>query len=218
MSEEHSSSNTVSLSVLRVTRKDARGHWWGVCLCACGKEKEMRLDGVRSGRKKSCGCKRSRIGRTHGHCREDGAKARTYRAWASMLSRCNNSDHKSYAGYGGRGIRVCDKWSGSDGYPNFLADMGQPGNDESLDRIDNNGPYSPENCRWATRSQQQRNTRKSRLFTLDSKTQPLSVWAAEAGLEYMTVSQRLQRGWTLKQAITTPAQKPRKGLKRKREF
>lgn len=129
-----------------------------LCRCDCGVEKPYYRERVKSGRIVSCGCKRSRVGRTHGGCR--GKKlSRVYRTWASMISRCTNARHKSYGSYGGRGIKVCDRWQGANGFPNFFADMGEPLPDLSIDRIDNDGDYEPVNCRWATRSQQQRNKR-----------------------------------------------------------
>jgi hypothetical protein len=134
--------------------------YWCRCRCDCGRETKARADRLKAGRTVSCGCKRSRIGRTHGFCRGDGHKSRVYRAWASMLSRCSDPKHKSYPDYGGRGIRVCERWKGKDGFPSFLNDMGEPPAGLSIDRIDNDGNYEPTNCRWATRSQQQRNKRK----------------------------------------------------------
>ena len=180
-----------------------------VCRCDCGQEKSAREDRLKVGRIVSCGCKRSRLGRTHGNCRGDGSKSRTYRAWAAMKCRCDNPQHKSYANYGGRGIKVCDRWSSSDGYPNFLADMGTPSTGQSLDRIDNNGNYSPENCRWADAKTQQRNSRRTRMLTFAGETLPLKTWAERQGLERNTVDYRLKRGWSVEKALTTPSLVPR---------
>lgn len=186
-------------------RRDAKYHRWVRCRCECGVEKEIREDRLRDGAI-SCGCKRSRIGRTHGHCRGNGAKSRIYQAWASMLSRCNNPNHQSYMDYGQRGIKVCERWQGADGYPNFLADMGEPTEAQSLDRIDNDGGYTPENCRWATKKEQARNRRDTRCITYNGRTQSLVSWAEECGVNPVTIANRIRRGWPIERAVTAPHQ------------
>jgi hypothetical protein len=105
--------------------------------------------------------------RTHGESSKDNLTPE-YRAYHSMLSRCLNSADARYPNYGGRGIKICDRWLGENGFRHFLEDMGRrPSSDLSLDRYpNNNGNYEPNNCRWATRSQQQRN--KSRVKSLDN--------------------------------------------------
>lgn len=135
---------------------------WFQCKCDCGKVWAVRQDRILDGTTKSCGCKRLRIGKTHGFCRSTQTKIvqKLYRAWSSMLSRCRSKNNRSWSNYGGRGISVCERWSGDDGFVNFYSDMGCPTSTSlSLDRIDNNGNYEQINCRWATRSQQQKNKR-----------------------------------------------------------
>ena len=123
-----------------------------------------------------------------------------YRAWSSMLNRCENRNNRAYERYGARGIGVCERWRS---FRNFFQDMGErPSTDHSIDRIDNNGNYEPTNCRWATRLEQGRNKRNSRLVELDGITKPLPEWAEEYGLDVELVRARLRRGWSSREALT----------------
>jgi hypothetical protein len=124
------------------------------CKCDCGKIKPIRAYQLTSGRSKTCGCsnKTSRKAIKHGKANE-----RIYKVWTTMKARCHNMQNSSYSYYGARGITVCDHWR--DSFENFLADMGEPENRYTLDRIDTNGNYCKENCRWADSTTQARNTR-----------------------------------------------------------
>lgn len=142
---------------------------------------------------------RSRPNLVHGHT----VKARPsseYLAWLGMRARCNRRSHRSFVFYGARGISVCDAWSGD--FQAFLRDMGpKPSPRHTLERIDNNGHYSPENCRWATPAEQARNRRNSSLLTLRGRTQPMVDWATESGVPRTTIRERLNRGWALERAV-----------------
>lgn len=143
--------------------------------------------------------------------RERHAKGETltaeYRTWSNMKNRCSNPKCAEYHFYGGRGIAVCDEWKIS--YNAFLRDMGRrPSQKHSIDRIDFNGPYAPQNCRWATQKEQCRNKRDSRLITHDGVTQPLAAWAEGAGMSTGTLWARLKLGWDMGRALSrrvTPA-------------
>lgn len=120
-----------------------------------------------------------------------------------MLGRCYRKSHRRYRDWGGRGITVCDRWRES--FPAFLADMGEaPSPGHTLERKDNDGPYSPDNCRWALHGEQAGNTRKNRRLTFRGRTQTLSAWAREVGVEPNVLQTRLRRGWTVEQAIGIP--------------
>jgi hypothetical protein len=131
--------------------------------CECGTEKLVERRFLRGGRTRSCGCLRSETSRTvglgnlrHGHKTRKN-RSRSYKSWEAMKERCANETHRSYKDYGARGVTVCERWL--DSFQNFLADMGERPEGTTLDRRDNSKGYYKENCRWATKSQQQRNKR-----------------------------------------------------------
>ncbi len=177
------------------------GSFWR-CLCQCGEVRLVTGSGLRNKTQTSCGCLADELAgnrfRTHGL-----SKTKGYRVWCSMRNRCTNPNNKYFPLYGGRGITVCQRWTES--YENFLADMGLAPPKSSLDRIDNDGPYSPENCRWTTRSVQTRNTRKNRLLTHNGVTQCVAAWAESTGLKHSTICARLDdHGWTVERTLSTP--------------
>lgn len=139
--------------------------------------------------------------RTHGHSFVNGAATPEYNAWSSMKYRCNNPRAQQFANYGGRGISVCEKWNNS--FEAFLDDIGQkPGQAFSLDRIDNNGNYEPNNCRWANGKRQARNRRDVNIIILDGREVSLPDAVERLGLSLPKVRQRLNRGWTVGRALT----------------
>jgi hypothetical protein len=134
----------------------------------------------------------------------------TYKSWEAMKTRCTNPRSSSYADYGGRGVRVCSRWLS---FEAFLADMGERPDGKTLDRWPNkSGDYSPDNCRWATKLEQQRNTTANVLVTFGGETLTQAEWAARSGIKQSTLSYRLRAGWTPLEALSLM---PRLGLKRR---
>jgi hypothetical protein len=126
-----------------------------------------------------------------------------YGIWESMLRRCLNPKHKAFKDYGGRGITVCDRWRD---FSAFYADIGpRPSPRHSLERKDGNGNYEPTNCRWATKREQQRNTRRNVRLTFRGETRCLAEWADIMGLKRELVRGRIRLGWDAERALTTPS-------------
>lgn len=174
------------------------------CRCSCGTVKTYQLTHLKTGHTQSCGC----LGReqtaerlvTHGHSRR-GKRSLEYITWKNMIRRRTNPNGKDYPNYGGRGIKVCDRWSD---FQNFLEDMGPRPEGMSLDRKDPNGHYCPENCRRATDKEQCNNRRCNRLITAFGRTQTRAQWAEEIGIPYFTLRARLDAQWPTEKALTTP--------------
>lgn len=120
-----------------------------------------------------------------------------------MMRRCYDQTNKQYDGYGGRGIAVCDEWRGEGGLAQFINDMGPRPPGRSIERIDNNGPYCKANCRWATRKEQQRNMRNSRIVTYNGRSGTLRDWAVWLGIDAATIHYRLKVGKPLSAALSS---------------
>jgi hypothetical protein len=186
-------------------RSENSHRFWN-CVCDCGVQRAIREDGLLHGTVRSCGCFKSDKTRertiTHGL-----SKSRTYRRWLSMKDRCRpDATGKARLNYVLRGITVCDRWLHS--FENFLADMGECPVGMEIERRNNDAGYSPDNCKWATRLENQHNRRVSINVTFNGKTQTLKQWAVELGLRYVTLIYRIKIGWPVERAFTTPGRRP----------
>jgi hypothetical protein len=179
-----------------------------VCLCRCGSVKAIAVASLRTQKTNSCGCihreSASKRFATHGLSKHAG-----YRTWRSMQDRCYNPVVPQYRDWGGRGIRVCDRWlePNGQGFLNFLKDMGPmpQGARYTIERDRVNENYCPENCRWATYTEQARNKRSNHLLTHNGKTQCVAAWTEELGYSQDVIRSRLRRGWSIEKTLTTPA-------------
>lgn len=172
------------------------------CVCKCGTRKRVLNRDLVSGRSKrckSCGIKRSADVRRASATTHGMSKTPEFQTWTNMLDRCLNPMSRSFHDYGGRGITVCDRWRKS--FEAFYSDMGPRPDGCSIERRDNDGPYDPNNCFWATRSAQQQNKRNNRKVMLNGKLAAAGPAADAAGLKRSLVYSRLKRGWTAEQAL-----------------
>ena len=185
----------------RLTPLEYVGQEYYACACACGGKSRTSGHNLQKGLSRSCGCLRNEL-RISIHTKHGMLSAKEYGVWTGMRHRCNSKTHPSFKDYGGRGITVCERWND---FANFMADMGpRPSEKHSLDRIDNDQGYSPENCRWATASQQHRNTRANRTLTYAGVTKPLCEWAEERGIATTTLAHRLRTGWSAEAVLFRP--------------
>lgn len=171
------------LTVLKEAPKINRGRRV-FCICDCGKETIVAVGHLRSGHTKSCGCLPFKHNMRY---------SKEYKAYHLIISRCYNKNDTNFNNYGGRGIKVCDRWL--DGFINFYEDMGKkPSNDYSIDRYPNNdGNYEPNNCRWANRHEQSRNKRTNRFIDYNGESMILEDWSNFFGASSSGVYQKIKR-------------------------
>lgn len=193
-------------TVLTKASTKNRSIQWG-CICDCGTEKIVAGASLRTGNSKSCGCLtvEAAIARNVANKKHGMSYTKTHQVWSAMKERCINSSHQAFSRYGGRGIKVCQRWLES--FQNFLDDMGEPPPGMSLDRKDVDGNYEPSNCRWATDTEQANNRRNTIYVEFDGRTQSVADWAREVGIPHKTLKHRIKTGWMPEKALTMSVNK-----------
>jgi len=184
------------LSVVGFSHSGKNGRAFWRCSCSCGSVVSVSGTSLKTGGTVSCGCSSTKHGK---------AGTPIYGVWNSMIQRCTNSKRDRYKNYGGRGIVVCEEWLS---FENFYKDMGdKPSSDHTLDRIDVNGSYCRENCRWATSEEQNNNKRTSRFVAFDGQVRTIKQWSEALGISYNTLRSRLDSGWEIERALTQPSKR-----------
>lgn len=189
------------LTVIKKHSKNKDGHIMWECLCSCGNKKVIVGSNIYRGATKSCGC--LNVERSIKALTKHGYKYKLiYGVWQSMRQRCSNKKHKQYQHYGARGITIDERWQE---FTEFYSDMGEPPfKGASIDRIDNDKGYSKENCRWATRKEQANNRRSSLLFEVNGVIMNAKEASLLLGGDKGLVSDRINRGWSVREAFTVP--------------
>ena len=176
-------------------------------MCDCGKTVVVSGYNLRSGKTKSCGC--YMIDQTKKANTKHGMFGTSiYRTYSNMKNRCYNPNYYLYKDYGGRGISVCDEWLGNNGFSNFYEWSKENGYrpDLSLDRIDCDGNYSPQNCRWVDMVTQQNNRRNNHMITANGETHTMAEWSRITNIPYCTIQRRIYSGWDESDAVTRSVQ------------
>lgn len=192
------------LTVISRAENTASGRTRWLCRCDCSGEKIVAAAELRKGSTRSCGClalaqKRAAAkSKCHAYSRANMTSEK--RSWENMLARCQNKTHKSYQRYGGRGITVCERWRTS--FVNFVKDMGSRPVGCTLDRIDPNKNYTPDNCRWSTRIEQGNNRCNNRIIELNGEALTVMQWSRRLNIRPDTIYQRLAKGCSAEMALS----------------
>lgn len=175
-----------------------------LCECSCGNIVSVMKEHLTSGRQRSCGCLKKNC---CGHPTHREIHTRLYRTWGNMVNRCTNSNNPAWERYGGRGISVCNEWTDYITFSEWAKQNGYQDN-LTIDRIDNNGNYCPENCRWVSTFVQANNTSKNHFITYNGDTKTIGEWARYLGIPYKTLHYRIvSLKWDIERAFTQPLRK-----------
>lgn len=190
------------ITILELVKKH-NTHKFYKSLCSCGNVFIAIINNIKRGNTKSCGCFQHKLMKTrfktHGK-----STSPEYNVYKTMINRCKDINHIQYKNYGGRGITVCDRWKES--FENFITDMGQrPKPKYQIDRIDNNGQYSKENCRWVSPKQNCKNGTMIKFYEYENKNWTIKELCSKFNINRECVRKRLIRGWSLHKALTTPS-------------
>lgn len=201
------------LTIISYVREGKDHHKYFICKCECGVEKEISLSHLQSKKIRSCGClweeNKHEYRKTHG-----GRYDPLYAVWCGMKARCNNKNSQAYKNYGGRGISICKKWDNE--FETFKTWAYRNGYAKGLqiDRKNNDGGYTPENCRFVTSKENSRNKRANVYLEYHNERETIACWAEKLGMGVGTLRARLNKlGWDVERALTTPVLKAAKGEK-----
>lgn len=189
------------VQVVGLDRQSSKNNIW-IFKCKCGKTFSALSYSVLSGKKKSCGCLRNRD--YSKSLRHNMSNNRFYHSWVAIMQRCYNENDSHYKRYGARGIYVCDDWKDPIFFIKWAESTHPSGKGFSVDRVDNDGPYAPWNCRWATPKQQSQNRRTNTIIEMDGESKSIAEWCDIYKTKYSSVLARIQHGWNPEEAIKTP--------------
>ena len=190
------------LTVIKYSHFEKRNHYW-LCKCDCGKEKIVRRSRLLDGNTKSCGCLRDEGNVKHGVWSRD---KRLYKSWNTMIQRCENIKNTHFVDYGGRGIKVCDKWHNPVVFEKWALENGYK-KGLTIERIDVNGNYCPENCKWASMKEQCRNKRNTHFITINGVKKCLADWLKYFNISNGCFHRRIEFGWDEITALKTPSKR-----------
>lgn len=195
------------LTILDIWKSEENGYYKCRCRCECGNIRENRLTYVKRGVIKSCGCSKYKYRAlpSKNNCVFDGRSAHPlHKIWNAMFDRCENPNNPMFPIYGGRGITVCKEWGDFQKFVKWSNSIGGKPDGYSLDRIDPNWNYCPENCRWASAETQQNNKRTNRYLTYNGETLSLSQWSRKLGISRWAIQYRFMQGWSAEDILEIP--------------